>query len=180
MTLGGRIAVPEAKLQDLRSLIAAVTGLDADYPEDAQVPCPEEYNPAAKENFVEIPMLLSGYLYYFDIASKSSLPEIKLYTPIRRYGPDDRTLAQGITQWMASHGRSQYCASFQEMLEGLARHRRLEEGKGMQTYVSCLFKENGDLDVTSYIGPEAFDPNRLGRPFTPSPRRSTRRRSESR
>lgn len=66
MTMGGRIPVPEMQLQELRSLIAAVTGLDSDFPEDSEVPCISEYNPAAKDNFVEIDLLLSGYLYYFN------------------------------------------------------------------------------------------------------------------
>ncbi|KAL3459594.1 aromatic prenyltransferase [Aspergillus heterothallicus] len=157
MTLGGRIAVPESQLQDLRSLLLAVSGLDTDFPDEAEVPCPEQYDPSAIDNFVELPILLSGYLYYFDIAPGPSVPGIKLYTPVRRYGPDDRALANGIMQWMQDHGRGEYCERYSKMLEDLTGHRKLEDGKGMQTYVSCLFKGNGELDITSYIGPEAYD-----------------------
>ncbi|KAL4784748.1 aromatic prenyltransferase [Aspergillus varians] len=160
MTLGGRIAVPEAQLQALRDLLIAVSGLPADFPDAQEVPCPEQYNPSAVDNFVELPILLSGYLYYFDIAPGPAAPGIKLYTPVRRYGPDDRALADGIMQWMESHGRGEYCQQYSGMLEDLTQHRKLADGKGMQTYVSCLFKSSGELDITSYIGPEAFDASR--------------------
>ena len=161
MTLGGRITVPKEKLQDLRSLIAAVTGLEDDFPDDAEVPCAPEYDPAAKDNFIELPILLSGYLYYFDIAPGAVLPDIKFYTPVRRYGRDDLSLARGVTAWMEAHGRGEYCQRYMSMLESMAQHRRLDEGKGLQTYVSCLIKKNSELDITSYLGPEAFDPARL-------------------
>ncbi len=161
MTLGGLIAVPEPQLQSLRSLIAAVTGLESDFPEDSEVPCAPEYNPAAKENFVELPILLSGYLYYFDIAPGAVVPDIKFYTPVRRYGRDDLSLAKATTAWMEANGRGAYCDRYLSMLQSLAEHRRLDDGKGLQTYVSCLLMKNGELDITSYIGPEAFDPARL-------------------
>ncbi|KAI1083649.1 dimethylallyl tryptophan synthase GliD1, partial [Whalleya microplaca] len=163
MTMGGRITVPEQQLQDLRSLIAAVTGLEADFPEEAEVPCAPEYDPAAKDNFIELPILLSGYLYYFDIAPGSALPDIKFYTPVRRYGRDDLSLAEATVGWMKAHGRGAYGERYLSMLRSLAQHRRLDEGKGLQTYVSCLFKKNGELDITSYLGLEAFDPARLRR-----------------
>ncbi|ROV98477.1 hypothetical protein VPNG_08538 [Cytospora leucostoma] len=161
ITLGGRISVPEEKLEDLRTLIAAVTGLEDDFPVDAEVPCAPEYDPAAKENFIELPILLSGYLYYFDIAPGAALPSIKFYTPVRRYGQDDLSLARATVAWMKAHGRGEYCDRYLSMLQSLSQHRRLDEGKGLQTYVSCLIKKDGELDITSYIGPEAFDPARL-------------------
>ncbi|KAJ5952084.1 uncharacterized protein N7479_010497 [Penicillium vulpinum] len=178
MTLGGRIPVPETHFQELRSLISAVTGLDENYPEEVEIPSMSDYNPAAKDNFVEIDILLTGYLYYFDIAPGASLPDIKFYSPVRRYGPDDGALAKGITEWMTSRGRGEYGQRYREMLEDLTEHRKLEDGKGMQTYVSCLFKK-GQLDITSYIGPEAFDPVRFSKPEVHTPTRRTRRRSDS-
>ncbi|KAL8786719.1 MAG: hypothetical protein Q9195_008094 [Heterodermia aff. obscurata] len=180
MTLGGRIDIPEAQLKDLQTLIAAVTGLEEDFPADAEVPCAPEYNPSAKDNFIELPILLSGYLYYFDIGLGSTLPNIKFYTPVRRYGRDDLSLAHGITGWMENHGRGEYCQRYLSMLENLSQHRALQDGKGMQTYVSCLFKKNGELDITSYIGPEAFDSARMTNGKANGvPKKGTRRRSDS-
>jgi hypothetical protein len=46
------------------------------------------------------------------------------------------------------------------MLESLTERRRLDEGKSLQTYVSCLFKK-GELDITTYLGAEAFCPGVL-------------------
>ena len=161
MTLGGRITGIDEQLKDLHQLIKAISWLPEDFPEDAEVPAAEHYNPSAKENFVELPILLSGYLYYFDIAPGAKKPEIKFYTPVRRYGRDDLSLAKGIIGWMESKGRGAYCQRYLSMLESLAEHRRLDEGQGVQTYVSCLFKKSGELDITTYLAPEAFHPIRL-------------------
>ncbi|KAI2643565.1 dimethylallyl tryptophan synthase GliD1 [Xylaria nigripes] len=161
MTLGGRRKVSESNLEDLRTLISAITSIPEDFPEDAEVPCAPEYDFSAQDNFVELPILLSGYLYYFDIAPGGSLPNVKFYSPVRRYGRDDLSLANAIVDWMNNHGRAGYGEQFLSMLHSLAQHRRLEDGKGLQTYVSCLFGIDGELDITSYIGPEAFDRARL-------------------
>ena len=75
MTLGERVNVPEAQLK-IYSLIAAVTGLEDDFPADAQVFCAPEYNLSANGNFIELPILLSGYLYYFGIGLDATLPDI--------------------------------------------------------------------------------------------------------
>lgn len=165
ITLGGRIAVPEAQLQDLRTLVAAAAGLEPDFAEDAEVPLASEYNPASKDAFGELPVLLSGFIYYFDIAPGAVLPDIKFYIQVRHYGRDDLSLARAITNWMEAHGRGQYCDRYLSMLESLSHHRRLDEGKEIQVYLSCLFKKNGELDITSYIAPELFAPAR-GSPST--------------
>ena len=161
MTLGGRITGINEQLEDLHDLIKAVTALPADFPEDAKVPAADQYNPSAKDNFVELPILLSGYLYYFDVAPGGTLPEIKFYTPVRRYGRDDLSLAKSITGWMEAKARGAYCQSYLRMLESLAEHRSLNEGQGLQTYVSCIFKKSGELDITAYLAPEAFHQVRL-------------------
>ncbi|KAL5341458.1 aromatic prenyltransferase [Aspergillus crustosus] len=148
LTLGGRIPILEPQLNDLRTLLVAVSGLPPTFPDEEEVPCPEQYDPSAVDDFKELPILLSGYLYYFDIAPGHDVPDIKLYMPVRRYGPDDRKLAEGTAKWMKDHGRGEYCERFMGMLE---------DGKGMQTYVSCLIKAGEELDVTTYIGPEAYD-----------------------
>ena len=57
----------EKKQRDLQTLVAAVTDLEGSLPEDAEAPCAPEYDSAAKDNFVELPILLSGFLCYVDI-----------------------------------------------------------------------------------------------------------------
>lgn len=176
MTLGGRIISPhlDAQLADLRELINTVTGLPPDFPEDAEVPAAvaPQYSPSAKDNFAQLPTLLVGNVYFFDVAPGKTLPEIKFYTPVRNYGRDDLALARGLTSWMEAHGRGSYCKRYLRMLESLAEHRSLDDGWGLQTFLSCQFKNNGELDITSYLAPEAFHPYRTAQ------RRSTLRRGD--
>ncbi|PSN60587.1 dimethylallyl tryptophan synthase GliD1 [Corynespora cassiicola Philippines] len=160
MTMGGRIAGLEKQLAELRELILAVTSLPADFADDADVPVEERYHPKVNGTIGEVPGQ-SGYLYYFDIRPGAEMPEIKFYTPVSRYGRDDGTLAEGLTGWMKSRGRDAYCEGYLSMLRGLAEHRSLDDGKGLQTYVSCMFKKSGVLDVTSYISPQVFHPGRV-------------------
>ncbi|KAL3477607.1 aromatic prenyltransferase [Aspergillus californicus] len=148
MTLGGKISLPESQLEDLRSLIAAATGVASDFPEDSEI------QPVLPES--ELPPLPPGFMYYFDIAPGPTNPDIKIYIPIRRYGGSDEVLVKALNEWMSTHGRSQYTEGFKALLESIAQHRGLDEGKGIQTFVSCLFKKSGELDITTYIGPEAL------------------------
>lgn len=174
MTLGGRIATTHqaAQLTALRGLINAVTGMPPDFPEDAEVQAEPQYDLAATGKFGELSKMLSGYLYYFDIAPGNVLPDVKIFIPTRHYGSDDLSLARSITAWMEAQGRGAYCERYLRMLDSLAEHRHLDDGKGLQTFVSCLFKSDGELDVTSYLGAEAFHPARLER------RRGVRRRGD--
>jgi DMATS type aromatic prenyltransferase len=164
MTLGGRITGIEKQLEDLYELVKATAGLPADFPEDQEVPLPKSSQvcySSAKENFGELDKVLTGYLYYFDIAPGNKFPEIKWFIPVRHYGPDDLALAHAIMGWMEKRNRGAFCKGYLHMLEVLAEHRRLDEGKGLQSFVSCLFKSNGELDITTYLGAEAFHPARL-------------------
>ncbi|EMD88355.1 hypothetical protein COCC4DRAFT_44186 [Bipolaris maydis ATCC 48331] len=166
MTLGGVIASSEVEglLDQLASLVKAVNGLGDDFPEDVEVPAGSELETSL--DFGELSKVLKGYLYYFDIAPGKAVPEIKLFVPTRYYGGNDFVLGHALTQWMQANGRGSHCKSYLGMLESLAEHRRLDQGKGLQTYVSCLFKE-GELDITTYLGAEAFHPGRLASSVRP-------------
>ena len=174
MSLGGRITTPHlaAALDDLHGLIKAILGLPQDFPEDAEVPAAPQWDSSRMEKFGEMSKMLSGYLYYFDIAPGNTFPEIKIFIPTRYYAHDDLSLARGLTTWMEARGRGAYCERYLRMLETLTEHRRLADGNGIQTFVSCLFKNNGELDITTYLGAEAFHPARMAR------RRATRRRGD--
>lgn len=161
MTLGGRITGIDKQLDELSGLIKAVTTLPVDFPDDAEIPEDKTYKPSAVDNFADRQDLLAGYMYYFDIAPGATLPDIKFYTPVRRYARNDMDLAKGIVGWMEAHGRHEYTQRYMQMLEKIAQHRRLDEDHGLQTYISCLFKGNGELDITTYLAPEAFHRRRL-------------------
>jgi len=176
MTMGGRKPVLEEHLQELRSLICTVSGLDPDFLEDQETPfTSSHYTSATKDNFGELPEILHSYIYYFDIAPGKSIPDIKFYTPVRGYGPNDRELAENLIDWMEARGRGNYAREYPKVLEHLNQHRRLEDGKGAHIYISALIKKDGELDITSYLGAEAVDPSRR----VPRRRRGTRRRSDS-
>ena len=173
MTLGGRVAGKhlETQLAELRALINAVTGLPPDFPENKQIPqAPQQDNTG---NFIEMPELLAGNVYFFDIAPGKSLPEMKVYVPVRNFGQDDLALAHGLSEWMEFRGRGEYCERYMDMLQSIADYRHLQDGQGLQTFLSCQFKPDGELDITSYLNPNAFHPARQ------SPSRPTRRRSGS-
>ena len=68
---------------------------------------------------------------YFDIAPGATVPDIKFYTPVRRYRP----LANGITDWMTSCGRGEYSKDTWTCRHDLTERRKLEDIKDMQTYV---------------------------------------------
>lgn len=160
MSLGGSISTPQldALLDQLSSLVKVVNGVADDFPEDAEVPAGSELE--VNVDFGDLSSVLKGYLYYFDIAPGKSVPEVKLFVPTRYYGRDDLALGKVLTKWMEANGRGSHCARYMAMLEALAGHRKLEEGKGLQSYVSCLFKK-GELDITTYLGAEAFHPGRI-------------------
>lgn len=51
-----------------------------------------------------------------------------------------------------------------DILRELALCRRPDESKGFQTFISCLIKQDRDLDMTLYIVGEVFHPNRRAKP----------------
>lgn len=161
MTLGGRRPNMSAQLAELRDLIHAVLSLPADFPDDADVPQAPQYNPDNNENdnFVALPGLLTGFIYYFDIPPGATLPEVKLYIPVWRYGRDDLSVARGTMNWMEARSRGEYSQRFLSMLESMAEHRALDDGLGLQTYVSCVLKGN-EPDITTYMGAELLHPLR--------------------
>lgn len=174
VTIGGYKQVPEEHIQELRSLVYTLSGVGSDFPEDQDVPfISDHYTNRTKDNFGGLPEVLHSFVYYFDIAPGKSVPDIKFYIPVRGYGPNDSELAGNLIDWMKRRGRGKYAAAYLDVLGHLNQHRRLEDGKGAHIYISCLIKENGEMDITSYLGAEAVDPlaKRL---------RNTRRRNDSR
>ena len=175
MTLGGRISTTynDKTLADLFELVKAVTQLPSDFAEDAEVPAAPQWDSSAVAKFGDMGKTLSGFVYYFDIAPGKALPEVKIFIPTRYYSRDDASLSNGLTKWMEARGRGQYCERYLRMLDILSEHRRLSDSNGLQTFVACLFKSNGELDITTYLGAEAFHSGRMAqRP------RATRRRGD--
>lgn len=158
LTIGGRVQREglEEQLLSLHDLLNAVTGQSPDFPEDGEPPIVEE-DVTADLDTDGHPELMSGYLYYFDIAPGATLPEIRFYVPIRRYCKSDLDLAQSLTTWMAANGRGAYCQQYLDLVHSLAEHREVSKDRGLQRYIACLLAKNGEIEVTTYLAPEMYE-----------------------
>ncbi|KAI1739624.1 dimethylallyl tryptophan synthase GliD1 [Xylaria scruposa] len=161
MTLGGRLKVQDTRLEDFRELILSVLSLPADFPEAADLPHPNRK--PRNDDFAGFTILLQGSTCYFDIATGAKAPEVKYYVHVRGYARDDLSIAHGVTSWMQSKGRGAFCQRYISLLDQICQHRSLEKRTGIQTYLSCMLKQSGETDIASYLSPEAFHPDRLGR-----------------
>lgn len=153
MTLGGRKPVPEEQLQALRSLIAAVADLAQSFPDDSNLAVTAPLKHLAENASTATPLVYPACGYYFNIAPGLEQPEVKVCIPLYVYGADDGAMARGIASWMTTHGRGGYSQQYLSMLQSLSERRRLDGEKGIQTYLSCMFKEDGELEITSYLTP---------------------------
>ncbi|KAK4234120.1 aromatic prenyltransferase [Achaetomium macrosporum] len=189
MTLNGRITSPHLakQLADLSELIKTVLGLPPDFPDDAHAavelgaespysfPTPAAPHPdeSTGTDAVTPSPVLPGYVYYFDVAPGQALPGVKFSIPLRNYARDDLSIAQAFTAFMDARGRGAYSARYMALLERLAAEEgaRLADKRGLQAFISVLFRSDGELDITTYFAAQAFKP-------WPAPRRSTLRRGE--
>lgn len=177
MTLGGRVTGIEKQLADLKELIQATASLPADFPDDAEIPLPNSsqvLDSSVQKDFGELEKVLTGYLYYFDVSPAKPLPEIKWFIPTRAYAPNDLDLARNTMGWMEKNGRGEYNDRYLHMLEVMGKHRHLSETRGLQSFVSVLFKK-GELDITTYLMAEAYHPARLDKGIS---KRGTLRRGD--
>ncbi|KAI8933233.1 hypothetical protein NX059_009866 [Plenodomus lindquistii] len=156
VTLGGTRDVPESSFHDLKSFIWTLLGLPNDYQEDTNVPA----HPPVAKTWLDEENLVECFVYFFDIAPHNSEVDIKFYLPTRRYGPDDRQIAKRLVEWMESRGRGAWCDRYLHMLERLAEHRGLENGKGLHSYISYQVGKGPEPDIKSYLTPETYHPAR--------------------
>ena len=101
----------------------------------------------------------SGILYYFDIEPHKTWPESKLYIPVKHYGKNDRKIAEGLVAFLSEYDQEEHTGKFLKAIEKLSPYKRLEDGRGMQTYISCGVK-SGKLGITSYLSPELYHSGR--------------------
>ncbi|KAJ5389343.1 uncharacterized protein N7496_000411 [Penicillium cataractarum] len=147
MTLGGRTSNLDRELDSLYGLIKKLGHLLADHPEESETVTPT----SEKKNFLGLPST-AHYFYYFDIASYSELPCVKIYLPLQNYRSNDLELAHTIIDWLETQGRGFYGENYLRMLQGLAEGK-LDECRGYHTFFSFAVKGNGKIDVTSYLAP---------------------------
>lgn len=155
--MGGRIPLSPSQLADLRSLISAVTRVTDNFLDDQDAPHTEDSRSIPEACHIDTP----DYCYYFDMAPTRARPDVKLYIPARFIGPNDLVIANNLVAWMRKKGRGAFGDNYLRMLTSVADHRKLEDGKGMHAYIGIMFNENGELDITSYIGAEVYSPQRM-------------------
>ncbi|KAF1960790.1 aromatic prenyltransferase, partial [Byssothecium circinans] len=97
----------------------------------------------------------AGMIYHFDLRLNSSAPKVKVYIPVKHYGKNDLEVARGLSGWLERNGMGLREGNYLDAVERMCVHRRLEAGRGFQTYVSVAF-EGEDVGVTVYLQPEVY------------------------
>ena len=97
----------------------------------------------------------AGVLYYFDIKQGTALPGVKIYIPVRHYGPNDLAIADGLQLYLKSRGQGHFARKYVEALEGIAPPASLRSRCRIQTYIGCSIV-GGQLKLTSYLTPEVY------------------------
>lgn len=147
MSIGGlREGIADAE-EELRRLWGLVLGLEEAFAAEAEL----EGNDAHET---------AGVLFYFDVAAKAALSDVKVYIPVRHYARSDRAAAEGLVAYLESQGRAGYGRQYLEMIEMLATRNGASGSAGVQTYISCAHKK-GKLVVTSYLTPQCYHPSRF-------------------
>ena len=92
-----------------------------------------------------------GILYSFDVKPQNSLPEPKLYIPIKHYARSDGTAFDGLEIFLRDQSREQWIEKFRNVLDEVGGEG-WKERRGMLTYVGVGL-EREDLSLTTYFAP---------------------------
>ncbi|KAF5682458.1 tryptophan dimethylallyltransferase [Fusarium circinatum] len=150
MTVGGLRTGLDQSLQNFYDLWKRALGLNPDTSPEDELP--------------SVDHLTSGAVFNFDVAPKSSLPDVKAYIPVRHYTNNDLQAALGLIGYLEEHGHEGYSQSYLRALDMLAPPGQLDQATGVQTYfaVAC---QDGELSLTSYLNPQLYsmfrEPERL-------------------
>ncbi|KAK2006473.1 aromatic prenyltransferase [Colletotrichum eremochloae] len=158
LTMGGIIDIAPNMLAMIWDLMKAVCDLPDDFPQDKNLPRAPRYNPST--DGIDTVGLWGTFAYYFDIGIGRELPDIKFYIPVCHYGTNDQAIASATANWMKRNGRGQFVNAFWDSMHKIISHRKLDESRGAQIWLSMMVKR-GELQVTTYISPEGFHPNRV-------------------
>ncbi|KAK2780172.1 dimethylallyl tryptophan synthase [Colletotrichum kahawae] len=151
MSLGGRLPfLTDTVLSSLKELWVAVFGSGA-----------EDDVGALSKPLPTIHHRTSGILYYLELKADAPFPKSKVYLPVRHYARDDEQIARGLSGFLERRGKSlANGVPYYEGVKRLCKHRRLEDGLGFHTYITCAVK-NGSVAVSTYLNPELYHPSRF-------------------
>ncbi|KAL5589202.1 hypothetical protein FOBRF1_015730 [Fusarium oxysporum] len=141
MTVGGLRTGLDKSLERFADLWKRTLGLDPDTSPEDELP--------------NVDHLTSGAVFNFDVAPKSSIPDVKAYIPVRHYTNNDLHAALGLVGYLEDHGHGYYSQSYLRTLDMLAPPGQLDQATGVQTYfaVAC---QGDDLSLTSYLNPQFY------------------------
>ncbi|EQB58005.1 aromatic prenyltransferase [Colletotrichum gloeosporioides Cg-14] len=89
------------------------------------------------------------------------LPKPKVYLPDRHYAREDDQVARGSSGFLERRGKSSANGvTYYEGVKSLYKHRRLEDGLGFHTYMTCAVK-HGSVAISTYLNPELYHPSRF-------------------
>ncbi|KAF4341196.1 tryptophan dimethylallyltransferase [Fusarium beomiforme] len=112
-------------------------------------------NTSLDDELPRVSHLTSGTVFNFDVAPKSSTPEVKAYIPVRHYAKNDHQAALGLLGYLKDHGHGHFSQSYLRVLEALAPPGCLDQATGVQTYFAVACHED-ELCLTSYLSPQFY------------------------
>nr|RBQ84427.1 hypothetical protein FVER53263_20809 [Fusarium verticillioides] len=143
MTVGGLRTDLDKSLEKFFDLWKRALGLNHDASPGDELP--------------EVDHMTSGAVFNFDVAPKSSIPDVKAYIPVRHYADNDLQAALGLIGYLEEFGNGYgvYSQSYLRVLDMLAPAGQLDQATGVQTYfaVAC---QGENLSLTSYLNPQLY------------------------
>jgi len=150
MTLGGKIKNVEKGIEQLTELFHLVLSTDGtSLPLSEETPVQNAFDAALAHPFD----LYENMVYYFDIAPKSSLPDVKFYIPAIRLGASDQAVTEGLGRFLQRHGRDTYFEGFERSLREIKAAHASNSEHRVQTFIAVAFQKEGELALTSYMNP---------------------------
>ncbi len=65
----------------------------------------------------------SGTCFYFNVAPKSVVPDVKAYIPVKHYAPSDTRIMRGLVQFLEGQGSGSYAQGYMRVVEGMATNQ---------------------------------------------------------
>ena len=149
MTLGGRKAVPESSIAQLKEVWYGINGLEDTYPSTAELPT--LYGSIADGGHA----LPHGVSFYFDIHPKHALPDVKLQLDASKHAKSDLAAAEAASGFFERHGRAEGARAYMNMLQGIVSKEEMRTRRGLLAFFSFAFKQ-GEVDITSYFNPQCY------------------------
>ncbi|GIC94186.1 aromatic prenyltransferase [Aspergillus udagawae] len=106
LTLGGRVAISDEGCKSLKELWRSVFDLHQD----------EHSN---LDPLQENSHRTGGILYYFELKSNASIPQSKVYLPVRHYSRDDDQIARGLSKFLEARGKRLRTGSYYDGVKEL-------------------------------------------------------------